>query len=226
MAVEDGMEFIPEGGGRGAEGAGTVGVEAVLAGGGAEVMMGGEVSALGAEAEEGEGGAVGEDGEVGGGLVEVAADEFRGCEGEVGVEAGGGGWGGWKGAEAAAPEVRHCGTEGAGVGALMIARESAEDARRELEAMPQGGRAQEREAVAHGEFGGGGSRPVEVGTADGEDAARESGGGGEVEAAVESGEGHSGLEVEGGKAQLEMEAGNCGEGDTEGSGEGFVELDL
>ena len=67
--MEDGVEFIPEGGGRGAEGAGTVSVGAVLAGGGAEVVMGGEVSPLGTEAEEGEGGAMGEDGEVGGGLV-------------------------------------------------------------------------------------------------------------------------------------------------------------
>ena len=142
------------------------------------------------------------------------------------MEAGGGGWGGWKGAEAAAPESRHCGAEGAGVGALLIAGESAEDARRELEVMPQGGRAQEPEAVAHGEFKGGGSRPVGIGTADGEDAARERGGGEEVEAAVEAGQGHSGLEVEGGEAQLEVEAGNCGEGDTEGGGEGFVELDL
>ena len=92
--------------------------------------------------------------------------------------------------------------------------------------MPEGGRAQERKAVAHGEFEGGGSRPVGIGTADGEDAARERGGGEEVEAAVEAGQGHSGLEVEGGKTQLEVEAGDGGEGDTEGGGEGFVELDL
>ena len=83
--MEEAVGFVPEGGGQGAEEAGASGVGPVLSGGGGEVEVRGQVGALGAEAEEREGGVVGEGGEVGGGFEEIAAGEFWRGEGEVGV---------------------------------------------------------------------------------------------------------------------------------------------
>jgi hypothetical protein len=54
-AMEEGVEFVAEGGGEGAEWATSKMVGSVLSGVGGEVMVGGEVAALDAEAKEGEG---------------------------------------------------------------------------------------------------------------------------------------------------------------------------
>ena len=61
-AMEEGVEFVAEGAGGGAERAASKMVGTVLSGVGGEVMVSGEVAALDAEAKEGEGGMMGEDG--------------------------------------------------------------------------------------------------------------------------------------------------------------------
>ena len=61
-AMEEGVEFVAEGGRGGAERAASKVVWTVLSGVGGEVMVSSEVAALDAEAKEGEGGMMGEDG--------------------------------------------------------------------------------------------------------------------------------------------------------------------
>ena len=61
-AMEEGVEFVAEGGRGGAERAASKMVGTVPSGVGGEVMVSGEVAALDAEAKEGEGGMMGEDG--------------------------------------------------------------------------------------------------------------------------------------------------------------------
>ena len=62
-----------------------------------------------------------------------------------------------------------------------------------------------------------------VGKTEQEELTCEGVGGEEVEAAGEACECHVLLEVEGGEPKFEHKEGECGEGDTKGVGEGFVE---
>ena len=129
-AVEKSVKGIPKRGrGVGAEGTRAVGIWAVPQSGGAEVKVGGQGGGPGAEAEEAEGRVVRESAEGGGtgGSEEVAAQEFRRGEGEVGVEAGGGGGRGREGTEVRVPEGRDASPKRAGIGALSVRGESAED---------------------------------------------------------------------------------------------------
>jgi len=91
--------------------------------------------------------------------------------------------------------------------------------------VPAGG-AQGDEAVAHGQLKRSRGRPLGVGSADGEHLTCKRGGREEVEAAVKASESKSGLKFEGGKPELEVKAGDVGEGDAESGREGFVELNL
>ena len=63
----------PRGGGVRAKGTEAEGIGTILTGGGGDVEVGGEGGALGAKPEEGEGRVVGEDTEIWGWSVEVAA---------------------------------------------------------------------------------------------------------------------------------------------------------
>jgi hypothetical protein len=72
-AVEDGMESVPERGGVRAKGTEAEGIGTILTGGGGDVEVGREGGGLGAKPEEGEGRVVGEDTEIWGWSVEVAA---------------------------------------------------------------------------------------------------------------------------------------------------------
>ena len=111
----------------------------------------------GAKSEEGEGRVVGEDTEVWGFSVEVAARDLSCCKGEVSVKAGSDGGRRGKRTELGAPEVRDDRPEGSGIVSFpMVPGEGAENTGGELEMVPEVGGAESGEAVPHGELEGGG----------------------------------------------------------------------
>ena len=138
------------------------------------MKVGGQGGGLGAEAEEAEeaeGRVVRESAEVGGGSEEVAAQEFRRVEGEVGVGAGGNGGRGMEGTEMRVPVGRDGGPKGAGIGALLVrgrARRTRGGRWKVCKRRKEPRRERLSRMASSRDPGGG---PVRVGSADGEDRA-------------------------------------------------------